>query len=104
MPVYVMLSTLSPAGVETLRNHPERLRGVNQEVEAMGAKVIAQYAVLGEFDFINILEAPDEKTIARIAVELGARGTMKTQTFTAIPVDEFLNMLDQAKAAREGRG
>jgi uncharacterized protein with GYD domain len=100
MPVYIMMSTLSPSGVETLRNHPERLRGVNQEVEAMGAKVLAQYAVLGDFDFINILEAPDEKTVARIAVELGARGTMKTQTVTAIPVDEFLNMLDQAKAAR----
>ncbi len=100
MPVYIMMSTLSPSGVETLRNYPERLRGVNQEVEAMGAKVLAQYAVLGEFDFINILEAPDEKTVARIAVELGARGTMKTQTVTAIPVDEFLSMLDQAKAAR----
>lgn len=97
MPTYVMLSSLSPSGVETLRDHPERLRGVNQEVEAMGAKVLMQYAVLGNFDFINILEAPDEQTVAKIAIELGARGTMRTQTLTAIPIGEFLDMLEARK-------
>lgn len=97
MPTFIMLSTLSPSGVETLRNHPERLRGVNEEVEAMGAKVVAQYAVLGNFDFVNILEAPDELTVARIAMELGSRGTMKTTTLTAIPVSSFLDALDEDK-------
>lgn len=100
MPTFIMLSTLSPSGVETLRNYPERLRGVNDEVEAMGAKVVAQYAVLGNFDFVNILEAPDELTVSRIAMELGSRGTMKTTTLTAIPVDKFLDALDEDKANR----
>jgi uncharacterized protein with GYD domain len=86
-----MLSTLGPDGAATLRDHPERLKEVNAEVEAMGVKVVLQYALLGNYDFLNILEAPDEQTMARVALTLGARGTMKTLTLTAIPVDEFIS-------------
>ena len=93
MPRYVMLSTLGPEGAATLREHPERLKQVNADVEAMGVKVLEQFALLGPYDFLNVLEAPDEKAMARVATMLGARGTMKTLTLTAIPVDEFVEIL-----------
>lgn len=93
MPTYAMLSTLGPDGWATLREKPDRLLEVNHEVEAMGLTIKAQYALMGEFDFLNILEAPDEQTMARAAVMLAARGTLKTRTLQAIPVDEFITSL-----------
>lgn len=94
MPCYVMLSTLGPNGMATIREQPERLREVNQEVEAMGVRVLEQYALLGQYDFLNILDAPDEATMAKVATTLSARGTVKTVTLTAIPVDDFINRLN----------
>ena len=88
-----MLSTLGPDGSATLSENPERLLEVNREVEAMGARVLEQYALLGPYDFLNILEAPDEMTMARVATMLSARGTLKTLTITAIPVEEFIQGL-----------
>lgn len=93
MPTYIMLSSLNPGGLETLRERPERLREVNQEIERMGATIKAQYAVLGEYDFVNIIEAPDDRTIAKISVGMGARGTIRIQTLTAIDVDDFIEAL-----------
>ena len=93
MPTYVMLSTLTPEGVQTLKNNPQRLREVNKEVEQLGATVKAQWAVLGRFDFVNVIEAPDEKTIARVSMELGSRGTAHYETLSAIPVDDFISAL-----------
>jgi len=90
MSTFLMLSTLGPEGMATLRQNPQRLREVNAEVEAMGARVIGQWALLGQYDFATILEAPDEKTVTRVAVALGARGTLKTKTLTAVPIDEFI--------------
>ena len=93
MATYLMLSTLGPEGMATLREHPERLQEVNAEVEAMGVRVVAQWALLGEYDFATVLEAPDEKAVTRVAVTLGSRGTLKTRTLTAVPVEEFLQAL-----------
>ena len=93
MPRYVMLSTLGPDGAATLRENPDRLLAVNSEVEAMGARVVEQYALLGPYDFLNILEAPDEVTMARVATMLSARGTVKTLTITAIPVEDYIGGL-----------
>lgn len=93
MPTYILLSTLTPEGVQTLKNNPSRLREVNKEIESLGATVKAQWATLGRFDFVNVLEAPDELTIARVSVELGSRGTTKFETLTAIPVDDFIASL-----------
>ena len=90
MPTFIMLSTLGPDGAATLRDKPGRIKGVTAEVEAMGVKVVAQYALLGDYDFLNIIEAPDELVMARVAVELGARGTLKTRTMPAIAIDEFI--------------
>ena len=93
MPKYIMLSTLGPEGMHTLREHPARLKEVNTEVEAMGVKVLEQFAVLGQYDIVNILEAPDESTMAKVAVTLGARGTLKTLTMTVIPIHDFIATL-----------
>ena len=88
-----MLSTLGPEGSATLHENPERLLEVNREVEAMGVKVLDQYALLGGYDFLNIIEAPDEATMSKVAMTLAARGTLKTTTLTAIPVEEFIRGL-----------
>ena len=93
MPRYIMLSTIGPDGAATLRENPERLKAVNAEVEAMGVKVLDQYALLGDYDFLNIVEAPDHDTMARMAISLAARGTLKTRTMPAIPIDEFIAAL-----------
>jgi uncharacterized protein with GYD domain len=93
MPTFVMLSTLTPEGVQTLKNNPQRIREVNKEVEQLGATVKAQWAVLGRFDFVNIIEAPDETTMARLSLELGSRGTARYESLVAIPVDDFISAL-----------
>jgi uncharacterized protein with GYD domain len=93
MPLFVMLSTLGPQGSATLQEHPERLREVNADVESMGVKILSQYALLGQWDFLNIIEAPDQATMARVATTLAARGTLKTQTLAAIPIEEFITAL-----------
>ena len=94
MPTYILLSTLTVQGVQTLKSNPERLRAVNQDVEELGCNVLHQWATLGEFDFVNIVEAPDEATIARLSVALGARGSTKIRTLPALTIDEFLNALE----------
>ena len=93
MPLYVMLTTLTPEGVQTLKNNPARINEVNKEVEQLGASVKAQWAVLGQYDFVNVVEAPDEKIMARVSLELGSRGTARYESLTAIPIDEFIAAL-----------
>jgi uncharacterized protein with GYD domain len=93
MPKYLMLSSLSEQGLQTLRANPERVREVNKDVEEMGARVVHQWFVLGPYDFVNIVEAPDASTIARISVALGARGSVDTQSYEMLEVDDLLNLL-----------
>ena len=93
MPTFVLLSTLTPEGVQTIKNNPTRIREVNKEVEQLGATVKAQWATLGRYDFVNIVEAPDEKTMARISLELGSRGTGHYETLVGIPIDDFIAAL-----------
>jgi uncharacterized protein with GYD domain len=93
MPTYILFTTLTPEGVQTLKNNPARIREVNKEVEQLGATVKAQWATLGRYDFVNILEAPDEETMARVSMELGSRGTGRYETLPAIPVDDFIASL-----------
>jgi uncharacterized protein with GYD domain len=96
MPTYVMLTTLGPDGWATVRENPNRIREVTQEVEAMGLNVLTQYALMGQYDFLNVIEAPDEATMARAAISLAARGTMRTTTFQAVSVDELIESLKRA--------
>ncbi|HYY63291.1 MAG TPA: GYD domain-containing protein [Gaiellaceae bacterium] len=94
MPTYILLSNLTAQGVQTLKSNPARLREVNSDVEELGARVVHQWATLGPFDFVNVVEAPDAQTIARVSVALGARGSARLQTLTALTIDEFLAALD----------
>jgi len=96
MQTYVLLSTLSAGGVETLKKNPSRLQQVNVQIEAMGARIVSQWAVLGPYDFVTILEAPDHLTVAKIAVEHGARGSTRIQSLPAIPVADFLDSISDA--------
>jgi uncharacterized protein with GYD domain len=90
MPTYIMLTTLTPEGVQTVKNNPSRIREVNKEIEQLGASVKAQWATLGQYDFVNVVEAPDEATMARVSVEMGSRGTGSYETLVAIPIDDFI--------------
>ena len=93
MPTYILLTTLTAQGVQTLKANPERLREVNRDVEELGARVVHQWATLGPFDFVNVVEAPDDATIARVSIALGARGSAKLQTMSALTIDELLGTL-----------
>ena len=95
MSLYVMLSTLSEAGRKVLRERPGWIRKVNADVERMGARVIAQYAVLGPYDFVTVIDAADNAAISRVSVELGARGSVQMMTMAAIPLDEFIGRLER---------
>ena len=90
MPIYLMFTTLTDEGRKTIKEKPERIKEVNKEVEAMGVKILAQYAVLGQYDFVNILEASSNEAIAKVAMELGARGTLQTMTLAAMTLDDFV--------------
>ncbi len=94
MPLYLMLTTLTEKGVQTLNSNPARLREVNRDVEELGARVVHQWAAIGAYDFVNIVEAPDDLTIARVSVALGARGSAKLESLPLIPVDELLGALE----------
>jgi uncharacterized protein with GYD domain len=93
MATYVMLTNLTSEGVKTLKSNPTRVSEVNKEVEQLGIKVLAQYATLGQYDFVTIVEAPDDKTMAKASVELGSRGTMSSQTLAALPAEELASAL-----------
>jgi uncharacterized protein with GYD domain len=93
MPTYIMLTRLTPDGVKTIKDNPARVHEVNKEVEQLGVKVLNQWATLGEYDFISVVEAPDEKTMAKLSIEMGSRGTVMNQTLTAIDVEEFTSAL-----------
>jgi uncharacterized protein with GYD domain len=93
MPTFLMLTNLTAEGVRTLKNNPGRIDEVNREVEQMGVKVVSQYATLGQYDFVTVVEAPDDKTMAKVSVELGSRGTMTSQTLAAIPAGDLAGSL-----------
>ena len=93
MPTYVMLAQLSADGVQTVKNNPNRIKEVNKEVEQLGASVKAQWATIGQYDFVSVVEVPDEKTMARVSLELGSRGTSRYESMTAIPIDDFIASL-----------
>lgn len=95
MPLYILLSTLTAEGRKTVKERPERIREVNREIEAFGVKVLSQYAALGPYDFVNVIEAPDNTTIARVSVELGSRGTVKIMSLPAIPIEEFITTIKE---------
>jgi len=95
MPLYIMMTNLTDEGRKTVKANPHRIKEVNKEVEAMGVKILAQYVVLGQYDFINILEAPNNEVIARVATELGSRGTLQTNTLAALTLDDYIHSISR---------
>ncbi|HXV51792.1 MAG TPA: GYD domain-containing protein [Solirubrobacterales bacterium] len=93
MPTYIMLTHLTPDGVKTIKDNPSRVHEVNKEVEQLGVKVVSQWATLGEYDFVSVVEAPDERTMAKLSIEMGSRGTVTNETLTAIEAEEFTKSL-----------
>lgn len=98
MPVYVMLTTLTDSGRKAIQEDPERLREINKETEFMGAKILDQYALLGQYDFLNVLEAPSNEAIAKIAIRMSARGTTQTLTLAAINIEDLIQALKQKES------
>ncbi len=94
MRTFLLLSSLSPQGLQTLATTPERLFEVNREIEELGGRVIKQWALLGVYDFLSVVEAPDELTIMKLTVELGSRGSATFETMVAIPAEELINSLE----------
>jgi uncharacterized protein with GYD domain len=95
MALYIMMTNLTDEGRKTVKSNPHRIKEVNKEVEAMGVKVLAQYVILGQYDFINVLEAPNNEVIAKVAMEVGSRGTLQTNTFAALTLDDFIKSLSK---------
>lgn len=95
MATYVLLTKVTAAGIKTLQANPRRIKEVNEEVEAQGARIIAQYATLGRYDFVNVIEAKDVETIAKISVGLGARGTVQIETLSAVPIETFIRAVSR---------
>ncbi len=96
MPVFVMLTTLTDEGAKTLKSKPERIKEVDEEVTSkFGVKIIAQYAVMGPYDFVNIIEAPDNDTVVKMAIELNSRGSIRTLTMPAIDIDTLIKDLKE---------
>lgn len=95
MAKYILLSTLTDEGAKTIGQNPSRIREVNREIEAMGVRVLEQFAVLGPFDFVNIVEAPDNETVARVSIAMSSRGSVRIQTLAAMPMDDFIQRLSK---------
>lgn len=93
MPYFIILSTLTDEGRRTIKQKPERIMEVNKEIEAMGVKVHRQYALLGMYDFVNIVEAPDNESVMKMSVELGARGSIQMMSLPALPIEEFIKKI-----------
>jgi len=97
VPTYILLSKLTSEGRKTIKAKPDRLKEVNKELEAWGAKVVKQYSLLGPYDFLNIVEAPNNDVITRVSIELGARGTIELMSMPAMEIDDFLKMINNRK-------
>jgi uncharacterized protein with GYD domain len=97
MPTYLLLSTLTPEGRQTMHKNPSRLEEVNKEVAEFGCKIVAQYAVLGQYDFVTIIDAPDNETAAHLSLDLGSRGTINITTLPAMPVQQLVKKLGGPK-------
>lgn len=93
MPIYLMLTTLTDEGRKVIQDDPESLKDINKEVEHLGVKIVDQYALLGQYDFVSILEAPSNEAVAKLAIRLSSKGTMQTLTLAAITLDALIKTL-----------
>jgi len=101
MGIYILLSKLTPEGRKTLKERPHRIKEVDKELEKRGVKVLDQFATLGQYDFVNIVDAPDNETIGEVSIDLCARGTVDIITLPAIPVDSLIELFKNAKIEKK---
>ena len=101
MSKYLILTTLTDEGRKTIRDNPDRIREVDKEVELMGVKILTQYALLGQYDFVNIVEAPSDEIAAKLAINLSARGTVQTLTLTAMAVEDLIAVLKKSPGSTQ---
>jgi uncharacterized protein with GYD domain len=101
VPTYILLSKLTTEGRRTIKARPERIKEVNREIEAFGAKVLEQYSVIGPYDFVNIVEAPSNEAIVKVSIELGSRGTVQITSMPALSIDSFIDMIKSTNAQKE---
>jgi len=101
MPTYILLSKLTTDGRRTIKARPERIKEVNREIETFGAKVLEQYSVIGPYDFVNIVEAPNNEAITNVSIELGSRGTVQITTMPALAIDNFISMIKSTNAQKD---
>jgi len=104
VPIYILLSKLTTEGRRTIKARPERIKEVNREIEAFGAKVLEQYSVLGPYDFVNIVEAPSNDAIVQVSIELGSRGTVQITSMPATSIDNFISMIKSTNIQKESTG
>jgi uncharacterized protein with GYD domain len=93
MATYILLSSLTDSGARAIKRKPKRIKEVNEELVKLGVRVTAQYATLGAYDFVNVVDAPDNETVARVSAELASRGSVKITTLPAIDIDDFISSL-----------
>jgi len=103
VPIYILLSKLTTEGRRTIKGKPERIKEVNREIEVFGARVLEQFAVIGSYDFVNIVEAPSNEAISQVSIELGSRGTVQIISMPAIPIDKFISMLKSSSELSESK-
>ena len=103
MPIYIFLSKLITEGRRTIKARPERIKEVNHEIEAFGAKVLEQYLVLGPYNFVNIVEAPSNEALIKVSIELGSRGTVQITSMPATSIENFISMIKSANLQKESK-
>ncbi|HEX9504531.1 MAG TPA: GYD domain-containing protein [Acidimicrobiia bacterium] len=88
MPTYITLIHYTKQGVKTFKELSQRIEETKTAGEAVGAKMVGYYLTMGQYDAIAISEAPDDHTIAKLALAAGARGNVRTETMRAFTVEE----------------
>ena len=94
------MSKLTAEGRKTIKDNPDRIKEVNKEIEGFGAKVLEQYSILGPYDFMNIVEAPNNEAINKVSIELGSRGTIEIISMPAMKIDDFISVIKKRKRNR----
>jgi uncharacterized protein with GYD domain len=93
MPTYISLIRYTQKGAENMKESPARLDAAKEAYKSMGAELKAFYLVMGQYDAVVISEAPDDETVAKLALTIGSLGAIRTETLRAYTEDEYRNII-----------
>jgi len=93
MPTYISLLNFTQQGIEKIKESPARLDKARQAFKAMGAELKAFYLVMGRYDAVVISEAPNDETVGKLVLMIGAQGNVRTETLRAFTEDEYRKMI-----------